>query len=372
MANEIFLPRFEQAESTILQRMVDALKAKNWHAEPGDFMHDAVSAVPLEIKQLQVNQDTQLKAAFGLYAEGEDLENKMYDVNLTVIAATYAKRSLDITGSVGVNIPQGHSLFTVVTDANGNTLEFTTDTALAFIGTETKAVTITAKLAGTAGNFATGAQFILSPSIPGISLIVDNGVTVAARNEETDEEARERYLFKRRNPDTGGNKNDYIRWALEVAGVGKAKCIPRSNGNGTVKVLLVGADFLPAAALVVTAAQDYLDPGALGLGDGKAPANAAVTAAAAIGITVDVVVTGLTVMVGYDVPGVTAAFEDELAAYLRELVFVEGAKVSYKRISALLTFTEGVEEYTTLTVNGATVDIILGAEDVPVMGQVTT
>lgn len=42
--------------------------------------------------------------------------------------------------------------------------------------------------------------------------------------------------------------------------MGKAKCVPRWNGNGTVKVLLVSTDYTPATQAVADNVQAYLDP----------------------------------------------------------------------------------------------------------------
>lgn len=377
MARNNFQPVFEETETAIRDRMIADIEADGWRAEPGDFMYDAVAPSATEVKTLQINQDTILASRFAKYAEGPDLDDCLYDVGLERLAATANKRALSIIADAGVNIAAGHLLYSVVLDDQGQPLQFTVDAAVNWAANGAQTVNITCKTLGTIGNLATGSQFILQPPIPGVRTIVDQGTTVVARDVETDEDAWKRYDFKINNPDTGGNKNDYVRWAGEVAGVGKAKCVPRWNGVNTVKVLLVGNDYAPASAQVVADVQAYLDPGAAGLGEGKAPCGAATTAAAATGLAVNIDVVGIQYSVGADPATIKAAFETSVKDYLKGLVFEvdqvtkNPLPVVYNRILALLTFTPGVSNFTDVTVNGAKVDVPVGAEQAPTLGSVT-
>lgn len=369
MANRpTFTSKYEEKESDIKDRMLGRV-SDEWRKEPGDFIHDAVAPSPLEVKQLQVSQDEVLKQSFAQYAEGEYLDLKAGEVGLTREAATPNKRTLNVTADAGVNIPAGHIISSVVLDGNSNPLEYTVDAAVNFAANGTQAVAITCKTNGVIGNLATGSSFILLPPLPGISTIVDQGTDTLGKDTETDQALYDRYDFKIKNPDTGGNKNDYVRWAKEVAGVGSAKTIPIWNGNGTVKVVITDTADQAASAAVVTAAQTYLDPGIAGLGDGKAPCGAAVTAISATALTIDIVAS-VTYDAGYDPAVVKADYETQVTDYLKTLVFT-GNSVSYNQLSALLTFTKGVSSFTGLTVNAGTIDIAVGAEQVAVKGTVT-
>jgi uncharacterized phage protein gp47/JayE len=53
---------------------------------------------------------------------------------------------------------------------------------------------------------------------------------------ETDEELRTRVLLRIREPPMGGDKTDYVEWALRVPGVTRAWCYPLEMGMGTVSV----------------------------------------------------------------------------------------------------------------------------------------
>jgi uncharacterized phage protein gp47/JayE len=368
MAREPFKPVFEEDESTISQRMLDRVE-DTWRKEPGDFMYDAVVPSSLEIMTLEMQLDETLKNAFALYAEGEYMDHKLLDVGLERNQATPNKRQLQIEADAGVEIPAGYTISAVITDESGNPIEFTTDVKTTFVTTGTLIVNLTAVVPGTEGNLATGTQFILMPPIAGVRTITDLGTTTPGTDIEDDESAYVRYEYKVQNPDTGGNKFDYVTWAMEVDGVGAAKCIPKWNGSGTVKVVLVDSTLQPDSGTLVAAVQDYLDPGSTGMGDGKAPLGATVTVVSATAKTITITAT-VTYLPGYTATEVKAAFEAAFMAYLEEMIFTE-KPILYNKIGSLLIGTPGVENYTGLTVNGGTADIPVGAEEVAVKGTIT-
>ena len=371
MVRPIFTPVFEEDESVIKDRIVGRI-SDTWRAEPGDFMHDAVVATPAEIKALQVSQDNLLKDMHAQYAEGDAMDLLLSEVGLSRFPATANRRTLQIMADAGVTIVEGHIIAALITDVDGNPIEYTVDAKTDFLASTTLGVNITAVVPGTEGNLATGSEFSLVPPISGVRLITDAGTYLQGAAEESDEAAYERYDFRVTNPDTGGNKNDYKRWAGEVVGVGKAKVLPRWNGNGTVKVLLVDTEMQPVSPAVEAAAQEYLDPGSRGLGEGKAPAGASVTAQAAPALVINVTAT-VTITEGSDPTAVEAAFEKNMTDYLKSLVFTEPQQlpVVYNRVGAMFFNTEGISNYSGLLINGGTADIEPGPEEVAVLGVVT-
>lgn len=363
-----FTKVFEEDESVILDRMLENVDPA-WRTEPGDYMYDAIEPNAAEVKTLEIGLDTTLKNAFPQYAEGNYLDLLLAERGLTRGQATPNKRTLTIDAAAGVVIPLGYTLSVVVLDDNGNPLNYTADAQTTYATAGAQTVAITCETAGAIGNIPAGSEFILVPPIPGINAITDNGSTILGTDTETDEAAYDRYVFVIQNPDTGGNKYDYVRWAKEVTGVGAAKCIPKWNGNGTVKIVVVGTDFKPALQATVDDVQDYIDPAATGMGDGKAPCGAATTVIAATGVAIDISAS-VTYGDNYVPSTVRAAFEKAVDDYLASIVFT-GYNVAYNKIAALLTFTDGVSNFTGLTVNGGTADVTVGSEAVAYKGTVT-
>jgi len=77
---------------------------------------------------------------------------------------------------------------------------------------------------------------------------------ITRKANETDADLLARLLEYIRRPPAGGNKHDYVKWALEVTNVKAAYCIPLGQGLGSVDVVIVadpstGSD-IPSAELL--------------------------------------------------------------------------------------------------------------------------
>lgn len=367
MARE-YIPRFEETETEILDRQIDRLD-DTWRKEQGDYMYDAVATTPLEILQLQVNQDEILKAGFAQTAEDEDLDEHLYHVGLRRLEATPNKRRLRVEADAGVIIPENYTASVVVLDGEGDPIEYTVDTAVTFLETGERFIDITSTTTGALTNVKNGTSFIFLPPIPGVRQIHDAGTTITARDQESDESALERYNLKVQFPDTGGNKYDYVRWAAEVPGVGKIRVVPRWEDKLQVKIVVVDDNYEPATPELVSDVQAYMDPGSQGIGEGKAPAGAKVFVFAAnqllINITADVIYTE-----GIDPEPVKARFIAEAAKYLRSIVFASNV-IGYNKIGALLGMQPEVANYSNLRINGGTEDLVVGDDDAPKLGTVS-
>ena len=85
---------------------------------------------------------------------------------------------------------------------------------------------------------------------------------ITRKANESDAELLGRLLEYIRRPPAGGNKYDYVKWALEVENVKAAYCIPLGQGPGSVDLVIVadpstGSD-IPSADLL-TEVREYID-----------------------------------------------------------------------------------------------------------------
>lgn len=378
-----YVSRFVENASTIKKRMLGNIP-DIWRKEDGDFIVDAISADPAEIIQLEMNQDRVLQNAFPQFCDDEFMDAHMKLRGISRLQATYSKRDLLIKATVGVRIPKGYPLTSVVLDGDGNPIEFTMNDETVFTEVKTTlTVSVTCKLVGTVGNLATGAEFVLQPPIPGVESITDVGITVPAADKEGLDEAWTRLLFKAQNPDTGGNKSDYRRWVLNEfpivsgAAVGKCAVVPRAFGNGTVKIVLVGPDYRTATPTLVDMVQDYLDPlDKQGEGAGKAPAGASVTVFAANETLVSISAT-VALNKAATLDTVKETFTAVVTEYMQRITFEENpatgtlSTVAYNIVGALLIGLDGVDNYANLLLNGDTSDVSLEGYAVPVLEGVT-
>lgn len=170
------------------------------------------------------------------------------------VKATTGPNGYRFTGIDTTAIPQ----YTAVQTPDGTV--FLTDTAVVIAGGEAL-VGLTARVKGSAGNVEATTMELVSPiagvDTEGTVLIQPTGGT----DRETDDELKFRLLQRTRNPPGSGNVGDYVRWALEVTGVGRAWAFGGSDwfGAGTVGVVIASSDLSIVDAQVKTDVIDYIE-----------------------------------------------------------------------------------------------------------------
>ena len=382
-----FVPVFLQTDTEITDFLLSQIP-DTWRKEVGDFPYDMIKPDVAQIMQLEISQDRILQNAFPQYCEDERMDEHMAIRGLTRIEATANKRVLSIVADPGVRIPQGYTFTSVVTDEDGNPIEFTADKETIFLSEEAVDVRVTCNLTGSEGNLATGSEFILQPPIAGVASITDMGTVVMAAERESLDEAWTRILDKAENPDTGGNVHDYERWVIDGfykeygVKVGKVlvdMCWNKDNGydgRGTVRIIVVDDEYGPLDASIVSDIKEYLDPKAYeGYGYGKAPGGAVVTVITGTSYYIDI-----SASVEYeknvDRSAVLQQFTELITDYVKSRVFnrnedtKELSPVVYKKIAAILGTLSGVSNYDNLTVNGGTEDIRLEPYEIPTVRKV--
>ena len=101
----------------------------------------------------------------------------------------------------------------------------------------TVTVTVVADVAGSAGNSDPGTVMNLGAAVDGIQSTGSVTAAVASGTDiEDQEDYRERVLEAYQKPPQGGDRDDYVGWALDVPGVTRAWCAPNGFGAGTVVV----------------------------------------------------------------------------------------------------------------------------------------
>ncbi len=199
---------------------------------------------------------------------------------------------------------------------------------------------------------------------------------VGGVDPESDAALVGRYYDKLQRPVTSGNHNHYRQWAMEVPGVGEAKVISLVDGPGTVGVTLVSESFGPVDTTVVDNVVAHIEA--------ERPAGPSVApyVKSAVALPINVaIVSELDTSV--TAASVKEAFKERLAAHLRSLVEAKYAEtydsaaddhsyaLSYNRVATILMTTPGVVDYTSLTINGGKVDVTIGKDQVPTVGEVT-
>ncbi len=153
-------------------------------------------------------------------------------------AATYAHGTVQFEGNPGVVAPTG----TVLSGANGVQYQTVTEALIGSGGLGTsEAVALTA---GTVGNLSDGTSVAPIAPIAGITGAFLLGDMSGGVDQETDDQLRERVLFRIQNPPMGGAQSDYVLWALSFPGVTRAWAAPEI-GPGTMTTRFLMDDLYP-------------------------------------------------------------------------------------------------------------------------------
>ena len=340
----------------------------------------AISPAAYALAGFYLSLDQVQRAAFIQTAVGESLDLLAVIGGLTRYPASAAVR----LGVFNAAVPIGSRFSTI----NGtNSINFAV-TAAATVEEPEEGFTyyqLTAETAGTIGNEYTGPILPIT-TIPGLTSAQITDILVPGDDTETDDAFRERLIEALNDRPFGGNIADYRQNVLAIDGVGGVQVYPTWNGGGTVKLSVLGADFLPASPTLVENVQNAIDPPPnQGLGLGLAPIGAKVTVVAPTELTVNVSAT-LMLSAGYAIGQVQEPVEQAIEAYLLSVrqewdTNTSSTAVSYAadvyvaRITAAIVGVTGVVNATNVQLNGGTADLILTetgeTQQVPVIGTVT-
>ena len=192
------------------------------------------------------------------YATGEWLDLHADGVNLTRRSATKTRgmvrfiRAAFSSSETNVTIPAGRIVRTLP-DGAGRVYRYSTVAAAVLpAGAEFVDVLVEAEEYGAASNASAGQICQLVTPVEGISGVTNTAdwLVNEGANEESDAQLQERYALQWQ-ANNGCTKHAYKAWALSVPGVTSVSILDQHpRGQGTVDVVVRGADILPTAALL--------------------------------------------------------------------------------------------------------------------------
>lgn len=207
--------------------------------------------------------------------------------------------------------------------------------------------------------------------INGITSVTNENSTTSGTDTETSENLLERIISKEREESSSGNIYDYEKWALQVSGVEYVKVKPLwnkengMNGNGTIKVIVAGNNGVELDDTIVQKVKDYIDPED-GYGNGKAPIGATITVVSVTPLKIDVNIIGLTVVDGFDIDDVKNNIKEALDDYFKTIPV--GGIVKINTVEAMIVMTLGVNDLSSIKINGDIKNIITADEDKASLG----
>lgn len=328
---------FEAILNDLLSRVTSDVDKRE-----GSIIYDALAPCAYQLAQVYFMLDQYIDLVSGDTAIGEFLDRVVADYGIKRKPATYAVRKIVTSAAADIGTRWGlnDTVYKITELISANTY---------------KAI---CEQSGEIGNTYTGVLENIDNVNGVIATLTD--ILTSAADEETDGNLRSRFYAQIQAPSTSGNADNYVRWALEVSGVGDAKVFPLWAGAGTVKVLIVDSS-MEVDETLEQAVAAYIET--------VRPIGATVTvdspAEEIISVTADITLDGSKTLAD-----VQAAFTDAFTEYLRSTVF-EAYTVSYAKIGSILLATAGVEDYTNLLINADTANVTIADDGMPIVGTVT-
>lgn len=365
MAEKFITPEFvdNSDPDTIQSRMMNNLPV-DISDMPADFPYDFTMPTAIEISRLiQYNLTRTLMLMFPMWAWGEWLDLHGVSAKVTRKQASRASGHVTVTGIAGTIIEEG-TVFCTEGTTDVESVEFATTEEATIPEQGTVDIPVASVLTGATYNVTRNTVTLQKQPNENITSVTNENPIRGGADEEDDDTYRERILEKLRSAEVSfvGCDADYVRWAKEVSGVGSAVVEPEWKGPGTVKVVVadpdgsaVGEETLKAVENYIVSPKDRLKR--------LAPIGASVTISTVQDMTMKYRAV-IELESNYSVDNVKEAFLSALKTYYRTAK--DNEEIRYTVVSALLSNTAGVIDFSGLKINSGTDNIVVAADYYPV------
>nr|DAO63352.1 MAG TPA: Baseplate J like protein [Caudoviricetes sp.] len=330
-----------QTYENIRQRILDNISIDIDKRE-GSFTSNMVAPLVEELAKAYINMSDILSLGFIEDTFDTFLDKRVSEFGVYRKEGTKAIGEIKVEGKEGATIENGTLVkandlyFTVLND-----IELPNDNILY----------VEANEVGYKYNLLANTEFKLVEKNDKITKLVNevdfkNGVDI-----ESDEDLRKRFVKVVNNPSTSGNKAHYEEWALEVDGVGRAIVYPLWNGNGTVKVMIIGNDNKPVNEDIINNCKLHIEE--------NMPIGCKLTIATPSLLNV-AINASVEVKVGYTLEDIKTDFEASLNDYLKEIT----TELTYSKVYGLLANHVGVEDISMLKLNNSSNNIVISEDKI--------
>ncbi len=342
----------------ILERMLAATPTGIDKRE-GSILYDALAPAAAELAQMYIELDVVLNETFADTASRAYLMLRAEERGITPYPATCAI----VKGIFNCAVPIG-SRFALET-------YFYTVTAL--ISDSDHSYQLTCETAGSDPNRFIG-RLVPVDVVEGLQTAEVTEILVPGEDEEDTETFRSRYFESLNSQAFGGNVVDYKNHVQALSGVGGVKVYPVWNGGGTVKLVIVDANYEAPSDTLLDQVQEAMDPTQnQGKGLGLAPIGHVVTV---VGVqeTVIAIAFSITYETGWTWADVETYVEEAIDQYFNELnqnwANTDHLIVRISQLESRLLEISGIVDIENTTLNGQASNLILGEDCVAKRGEI--
>lgn len=280
--------------------------------------------------------------------------------------ATFAELDITITGNPGGVVP----INTIY--QRSDAVQYHLDAEVTIPGGGSITGKIIAEDSGQNSNIDVAETVsLLSPIANVDSDALIDAIVIDAEDTESDDSYRARLLTRLRQPPLGGSANDYVQWALEVAGVTRAWVLPLHLGAGTVGLSFVEDDedpIIPSGAKV-TEVDDYVRE--------RKPVTADLTTFAPVAAPMS-----MTIKIKPNTIDVQDAVESELEDLIKRDAALAGAyktpsethdgSILLSKINQSISIAVGIEDHEITLINGgAPANVTPDSGELVTLGAIT-
>ncbi|MCT6924110.1 baseplate J/gp47 family protein [Metasolibacillus sp.] len=333
--------------------------------EGTSMIFNATAANSIETVQMLVTLRNYENMIFADTAPREQLIRRAAERGLHPREATFALRK----GEFNIDVPIG-SRYSL------DELNYTVIERIAF-----GEFILQCETAGNVGNIFSG-QLIPIDFVAGLETATLTDVLVPGEDEEETEAFRTRYFNSFQSVAFGGNRADYKEKVGALPGVGGVRVYRAWNGGGTVKLVIIDAQYQKPSQTLIDQVQEAVDPiGMEGEGVGTAPIDHIVTV---FGVEEAIINIGLniTYQTGWTWSDVEESVQVVIDDYFTELSEQwaqavskeedeQGVVIRISQIETRLLGVDGILDIADTTLNGNTTNIELGSEEIPKRGAVS-
>lgn len=361
-----------------LRKMLDAVP-DNIDKREGSIIYDALAPAALVMGQQSLDMANVIKETYIKTASGEFLDYRAIEHGTSRYPATQTEAKAKVLNDKKEpldNVQIGDKFASI-----GDSPIFY---AVTKINTDLT-IELTAETAGSSANSYIGQILPVTPNDL-LSWAEITEITAPARDTESDDHLRARLLSSQSWIAYGGNVADYLDMTSKIDEVGAAQIYPTWNGGGTVKVVILNNDLMPASASLVQKVKNALDPEdkqAEGYGLAPIDHNVTVTTPEKLIVNIDISVKlDDKKAVHYVKDSITKTIEDYFQSLRKDWSDINqrlgrGYKQTIYRSKILsqVMLTEGVINAELPSLNGRDADIDLvfnnSKSQLPVVGTVT-
>ncbi|WP_458398551.1 baseplate J/gp47 family protein [Anaerotignum sp.] len=345
----------------LMERKLDMIDDRR-DKRQGSLIYDALAPNAAETASFYADLEMLEDRTFGDTATGDDLTRRAAERGITrkgAVKATFYGSFLDENGAE-YPVEAGTRFF----------LEKYYYVVLS--REEDGRYVLECETAGACGNDYLGNLLPLE-TMMGLAEAILTELRTDGEDEEGDEELRKRYFASFDADAFGGNIADYKSKVNALQNVGGVKVYPAWNGGGTVKVVIIDQGWRAPTETELSELQDRIDPESRGEGYGIAPIGHRVTVDGVtevpcrISMNLSLAEGAVQETVLADIQGRFEVYFEEMRKNWADSTYLT-VRISYLEARALEA--EGVVDISDCSINGGSGNLVLGADEVPVLGEI--